>query len=166
MHSIGDKVVYGASGVMTIVDIREESVGDVSRSYYVLQSIPTRTDSLTFVPADNERLVSAMRPLLTVDGVYDIIRAMRATPPIAWVPENRSRQEHFKRVMESGNRLALVAMMNAIDEHGRLRELEGKKNFLTDENARHKAEHLLYSEFAVVLGVTEEEIPAIVAKYQ
>jgi RNA polymerase-interacting CarD/CdnL/TRCF family regulator len=64
MHKIGDKIIYGANGVMTIVDIREESVGDVSRSYYVLLPATGRASSLTFVPTDNEKLTSAMRPML------------------------------------------------------------------------------------------------------
>ena len=50
---IGDKVLYGANGVMTIVDIREESVADVCRNYYVLSSALGKNESLTFVPADN-----------------------------------------------------------------------------------------------------------------
>ena len=65
MHQIGDKIIYGAVGVMTIVDIREESIGDISRSYYVLKSTVTNSDSLTFVPTDNERLIAFMHPLLS-----------------------------------------------------------------------------------------------------
>ena len=30
MHKIGDKVIYGAAGVMTVVDIREEAIADVN----------------------------------------------------------------------------------------------------------------------------------------
>ena len=73
MRNIGEYVLYGAAGVMTIVDIREESIGDISRSYYVLRSASSRTDSLTFVPADNEKLVGAMRPLLTADELDRLI---------------------------------------------------------------------------------------------
>ena len=162
MHSIGDKVMYGAAGVMTIVDIREESFGDVSRSYYVLKSVPARTDSLTFVPVDNERLVSAMYPLLSADELISLLRSASDIAPVDWVPENRARQEYFKKIMESGDRTRMVAMINAIDERGRQRELEGKKNFLSDEGARHKAERLLYSELSVVSGVPEEDIPSLI----
>ena len=164
MHSIGDKVMYGAAGVMTIVDIREESFGDVSRSYYVLKSVPARTDSLTFVPVDNERLVSAMYPLLSADELISLLRSASDIAPVDWVPENRARQEYFKKIMESGDRTRMVAMINAIDERGRQRELEGKKNFLSDEGARHKAERLLYSELSVVSGVPEEDIPALIKR--
>lgn len=162
MHKIGDKIMYGAGGVMTIVDIREESVGDVSRCYYILRPTLARVESFTYVPVDNEKLVSAMRPLLSVEEIISLIRSAKDMSPIDWVNENRARQEYFKKIMESGDRAKLIAMIRAIDENGMRREAEGKKNFLSDENARAKAEKLLHSEFSVVLGIPEEEVAAFV----
>ena len=162
MHQIGDKIIYGAVGVMTIVDIREESIGDISRSYYVLKATFTNSDSLTFVPADNERLVAFMHPLLSKDELAELIRRADKVEPLLWIEGNRQRTEYFKRVMESGDRRQIIAMINAIDECGRRREAEGKKNFITDENARHKAQRLLYSELAVVLDIPEEDVAGVV----
>ena len=164
MHKIGDNILYGANGVMTIVDIREESIGDVSRKYYVLHPTLLRSESLTFVPADNEKLVSAMRPLLTKDEIMALIHGAKDTPPLDWVNENRARSESFKRIMESGDRVKMISMIRAINDSGARREAEGKKNFLSDENAKSKAEKLLHSEFSVVLGIPEEEIPAFIEK--
>lgn len=157
MHKIGDKIMYGAGGVMTIVDIREESIGDVCRSYYILRPTLARAESFTYVPVDNENLVSFMRPLLTKEEILDLLHSAKDLPPIDWVNENRARQEYFKKIMESGDRARIIAMIRAIEENGLRREAEGKKNFLSDENARAKAEKLLYSEFSVVLGIPEEE---------
>lgn len=162
MHKIGDKIMYGAGGVMTIVDIREESIIDTPREYFVLRPTLSRSDSFTFVPVDNERLVASMRPLLTRDELIALLHESRDIPPIKWINENRARQEFFKRVMESGDRRQIVAMINAIDENAKRREAEGKKNFLSDENARAKAIRLLLSEFAVVLDISEEEVPAFI----
>lgn len=158
MHSIGDKVMYGAAGVMTIVDIREEAIGDVPRSYFVLRPTLARTDSFTFVPVDNERLVSSMRPLMTRDEVLSLIDSFDKVEPLRWIPENRARQDYFKRIMESGDRREMVAMIRAINDNAVRREAEGKKNFLSDENARIKAEKLLCSEFSVVLELPEEKV--------
>ncbi len=162
MHKIGEKILYGAAGVMTIVDIREESIGDISRSYYVLNSAVRRSDSLTYVPTDNERLVSAMRPLLTEEEIKSLLHSVKDMEPLEWVPENRARSEYFKRVMESGDREEMVAMIIAIDENAKRREAEGKKNFLSDENAKQKAEKLLHTEISVVLGIPEEDVPAYI----
>ncbi len=163
MHKIGDKIMYGAGGVMTIVDIREEAIGDVSRSYYILRPTLARTESFTYVPVDNDMLVAAMRPLLTKDEIVSLLHSAKDLPDIDWIEENRARQEYFKRIMESGDRGRMIAMIRAIDENGLRREAEGKKNFLADENARAKAEKLLYSEFSVVLGISEEEVRDFVA---
>lgn len=162
MYKIGDKIMYGASGVMTIVDIRDESFGDVTRSYYVLRPTLAKSESLTFVPTENEKLVEAMRPLLTKDEIMSLIHSANDLPPIDWVKENRARQEYFKKIMESGDRARIVSMIRAINESGLRREAEGKKNFLTDENAKAKAEKLLHSEIAVVFDISEEEAKALV----
>lgn len=164
MHKIGDKIMYGAGGVMTIVDIREESIGDVSRSYYVLRPALIRSDSLTFVPTDNEKLVSAMRPLISREEIISLLRGAKDAPALKWINENRARQECFKRIMESGDRAGMIAMIRAIDESAARREAEGKKNFLSDENAKQKAKKLLFSEFSIVLGIPEEEIPSFIEK--
>ena len=164
MHKIGDKIMYGAGGVMTIVDIREEFVGDVSRRYYVLRPTLVRSDSLTFVPTDNERLVSAMHPLLSREEIITLLRESKDAPAIEWVKENRARQDRFKKIMESGDRAGMIAMIRAINESAARREAEGKKNFLSDENAKQKAEKLLFSEFSIVLGIPEDEVPEFVKK--
>lgn len=164
MHKIGDMIVYAANGVMTIVDIREESVGDVSRNYYVLRPTLAKSESLTFVPVDNERLVAAMRPLLTKDEIISLLHSVNGLPPIEWVNETRARQEYFKKIMESGDRGRMISMISAITENGIRREAVGKKNFLSDENAKQRALKLLYSEFSVVLGIPEEDVPSFVER--
>lgn len=161
MRNIGEYVLYGAAGVMTIVDIREESIGDVSRKYYVLRTASSRTDSLTFVPADNEKLITAMRPLLTAEELDYLISDAKNIQPCDWIEANRHRSEVFKTVMESGDRVGMIAMIKAINEHGIRRSEEGRKNFLADETAKQKALKLLSSEIAIVRGISDEEAAVI-----
>lgn len=164
MHKIGDNIMYGAGGVMTIVDIREESIGDTCRSYYVLRPTLSRAESLTYVPVDNERLVSAMRPLLSREEILYLLHNADDLQPIDWVNESRARQEYFKKIMESGDRERMISMILAIEENGKRREAEGKKNFISDENLKAKAERLLQSEISVVFGIPEEEVAAFVER--
>ena len=164
MHNIGDKIIYGSNGVMTIVDIREEAFGDVNHKYFVLHPVGVRSESLTFVPTDNERLVSMIRPLLTREQILDLLHSVKDMPECEWIKDNRARSEYFKNIMDSGDRAKMISMIRAIYNTGLRRIEEGKKNFLADENAMHKAENLLYSEFSIVLGIPEEEVPAFVEK--
>ena len=161
MYSIGDKIMYGASGVMTVIDIRDEAIGDISHSYYVLRPTLARTDSFTFVPVNNERLVAMMRPLLSKEDINVLLSAAKDIPSVDWVPENRARQEYYKKLIESGELASMIAMIHRVIDCGRLREAEGKKNFLSDENAKAKAERLITSEIAVVLEIPEDEAKAM-----
>ena len=158
MHKIGEYVVYGGNGVMSVVDIREEQFSDSLRSYYVLREVGSNFESLTYVPADNEKLVSQMRPLLTKDEIFEVLRSVNDAPDCEWAKDSRARTEIFRKIMESGDRLKIMAMIRTIHKAGLVREAEGKKNFISDENAMNKARKILFSEFSLVLGIPEEEV--------
>ena len=164
MLGVGDNVVYGSNGVMTIVDIRDETVGDVARKYYVLRAAGAHSDSLTFVPVDNESLVSMMRPLLTKKEILDILHSQDDAAGLEWVKDNRARSERFKKIIDSGDRAKIIAMIRSIYKTGLRRSEEGKKNYLSDENTMHRAEKLIASEFSIVLGIPEEEVPECLAR--
>lgn len=158
MHKIGERVVYGSFGVMEIVDVREEKVLDFIRKYYVLEPISGGNGSQTFVPVENEKLVANMRPLLTKEEVLEFIRSMDSLPMAEWIQDNRARSERFKATIESGDRAGMISMIKLVKATGVRRAAEGKKNYLADENAMHKAEKLLFSEIAAVMGISEEDV--------
>ena len=164
MYKIGDNVVYGSNGVMTVVDMREEAFGDAFRKYYVLKAPSEKYDSLTFVPVDNEKLVAAMRPLLSPEEIRELISKVDEIPLLDWVEDNRARSDQFKRIIEEGDRVKLISLIKSVCVTGERRLAEGKKNYLADESAMNKAEHILYSEIAVVFGVTEDEVPALISE--
>ena len=158
MYSIGEKIVYGAMGVMEIVDITEQTIGDVARKYYVMKEYTSPTASLTYVPVDNEMLTSQLKPLLTREEIVATIREAKATQPIAWIEENRARSEAYKRILATADRVQLLAMIRMVYETGLRREAEGKKNFIADENIMRKAQKNITAEFSLVLGIPESEV--------
>lgn len=157
MHKIGEKVVYGSFGVMEIVDIRTEKFIDVFREYYILQSATSGSSSQTFVPVDNEALVANMRPLLTKEEARAFVASINSLPVAEWISDNRARSEKFKALIECGDRCGMVSMIKLVKATGIRRAEEGKKNYLADENAMHKAIKLLSSEIATVMELSEEE---------
>lgn len=158
MHSIGDVVVYGSSGVMRVVDISEESFAGQTHRYYVLCGGASNLNSKTFVPLDNEKLVAQMRPLVTKEEILDILHNMDRYPEPEWIPDTRARQEMFKSIIESGDRGRIIAMIRSIQRTGLRRNAEGKKNYLSDENLMNKAQRILYTELSIVLGISEDEV--------
>ncbi len=159
MFKTGDKLIYGSLGVVELTDIREEEVGGVRRKYFVLSPLGAPASSLTFVPCDNEKLVSTMRPLLTKEEIDEIIKSAKSTPDEEWIEDNRARSERFKKIISSGDRAEIITMIKAIYTEGKRRSSDGKKNYLADENVMKRAERLVYSEFAAVLGIAEEDVP-------
>ncbi|MBQ7387424.1 MAG: hypothetical protein IJW03_04570 [Clostridia bacterium] len=162
MNSIGDKVVYGASGVMCIVDIREETISDMTRRYYVLTPLGQDSPSQTFVPTDSEMLVGLMRPLLSREDVDSVLRLGKEAPDIDWCADNRRRSDCFKKILESGDRVKMIAMIRTIHRAGLARESLGKRNYLSDDTVMKRAEKLLSSELSAVLGIDEEKARELV----
>ncbi len=158
MHSLGEIVVYGSGGVMTVVDIRRESVLGEAKEYYVLRAIGAGETSLTFVPCDNEKLVGDMQPLVTKEEIDEIILSIKGEELGEWVDDSRVRGNLFKKILENGDRRELLRMIISIRDYMERRAEEGKRGYITDENFLRRAEHRLYSEFSVVLGIDQDEV--------
>ena len=162
MYAIGEKVIYGALGVMEITDISEQKIGDVCKTYYVLKEYASTSTSLTYVPLDNELLLSQMHPLLTEGEIREVVKAAKCGEPLEWVEDNRARAEFYKKILASADRARILAMIALVYKTGERREAEGKKNFIADENSMRRGEKLISSEFSLVLGIPESEVKAYI----
>ena len=164
MYGIGEKVIYGAQGVMEIVDITDQTLGDVTHKYYVMKEYALPTSSLTYVPVDNEMLTANIHPLLTKDEIYELLDGIKNAPETEWIEENRARSEAYKRILASADRMKIISMIQFIRKTGIRREQEGKKNFIADENVMKKAEKVISVEFSLVLGIPESEASELINK--
>ena len=162
MYCIGDKVVYGALGVMEIIEITDQTVGDITRKYYVMKEYSSTSPSLTYVPLDNETLTSQMKPLLTKDEIVEVVRKAKNSPPLEWIEDNRARSEAYKKILSTADRALMLSMIDSVYKTGIRREEEGKKNYIADENSMRRAEKLINSEFALVLGIPESDVPEFI----
>ena len=164
MYAIGDKILYGTLGVMEIVDISEQPVGDVTKQYYVLKEYASPSSSLTYVPTDNELLLGNIKPLLTKEEIVQVIKEAKESPLLEWIEDNRARAEFYKKVLATLDRAKMLVMIDTVIDTGKRREKEGKKNYIADENSMRKAEKMISTEFALVLGIPESEVPAFIKK--
>ena len=164
MHKIGENVVYGSVGVMTVVDRREEAFLGGKKEYYLLSEYGRDGSSVTYVPCDNEKLVSLMRDVLTANEARTAISEAATRADIEWRPDNRSRTDTFKTILESGDRAAILVMIRSVHNAGLRRAAIGKKNFLTDEYFMKKAEKLISAEFSLSLGISEGEVRDIIER--
>ena len=156
MFAVGAVVVYGLQGVCRIEDITEMRVGDDLRSYYILCPV-NDSKSTVYVPADNERLVSQMRELLTIGDIDAIIDEVKAADAL-WIKNDAERKAYCSAVIKNGNRkeiLQLISMMYIHKEE----QLNNKKRFqISDDRYLKEAEKLINDEFSYVLGISQEEV--------
>ena len=166
MFSIGSNVIYGSNGVYKIEDIREESFCGEKRMYYVLSQLERKGHDKVFVPTDNEKLVSQMKKLLSEDEIYELVRSV-PSEPMEWISDNRARSERFKEILARADRRELMHMTKTIYLRKEEMTAQGKKIFLSDENAMARAEKVIFDEFALVLDIEREEIiPFIMEQLQ
>ena len=147
---IGEILMYGSVGLVEIIDERRESAFGVERDYYILRELGTASDSQIFVPKDNQKLLSNMRALVSFAKAKALLQK-KDREEIEWNKDNRTRSEKFRKIIDSGNREQLLALISRINRARRERIKEGKKCFLLDENTLEKAVGLISREFSFVL---------------
>ena len=159
---IGDRILYGALGVMEIVDIVSEGSFDNQKTYYVLKDIYSSAHAKTYVPTDNERLSMQMYPLLDKNQLLLLLDGAGAACTSVWSENNRERMEEYRAVMESGDRTALISLIKSVEQMGRMRSEIGKKNYISDEDAKRRALRLLSLEAATVLSIPLDEAESLI----
>lgn len=155
MYEVGSRVMYAASGVCDVTDIREETFLGEERTYYVLT--PVGTTSSVYVPVDSEVLTQKMRPLSTPDEIEGAVKEL-LTLSLEWIEDNRARSQHFQTVIASGRMRDLLHLVRTIYLRKQHLLTLGKKNLMADENALKKAEKILFGEIEAVLGIPSLEV--------
>ncbi len=160
MYNIGDFVIYSSSGVYKIVDVRKETVLGEVRNYYVLSEEGSVSSSAVFVPIGGDTEKTVLSPLMTPDEAEALIARYGSIEPCEWIAETRPRAAAFKRLIESGDKNALISLIKSIELMQKQRLADGKKPFLADEHTRQRSIKLLCSELSCVLNTPADDIKA------
>lgn len=158
-YKSGDVVVYGAEGVCIITGITEKKFGNEMVSYYVLEKVDKK-DSLTYVPANNERSLSKMRHILTKEEFIELFKD--ETQFLEWQEKDRDRQKTFKEVILFGNTRELISLIKTIYLRGQELRKVGKKLHICDERVFKDAEKIIKEEVAYVFGISKEEVHSFI----
>ena len=157
MYSIHTQVIYGASGVCEIIDIRREKFAQEEKEYYVLRPIGS-SGSTIFVPVDNPELTGRMKKLLNSEEIHALLQGPVKDYP--WIKDNRIRSEKYRQTLDKGDREELLALIRRIWAEKQIRMEQGKKLWALDENALARAEKILYDEFSLILAEDRDAITA------
>lgn len=147
MFSINDFVIYKKS-LCKVKDIFKKN--DVE--YYLL--IPIDDDSLKIeLPTSNEKFI---RKLISKEEVEDVIARIPAINAISTTNPKLIEAE-YKKLFSSGSYDDLISIIKTTYLRNEERANSKKKISEVDSNYFKKAEHTIYSEFSVALGLSYDE---------
>ena len=160
MYQIGDQVMYGIHGVCKISDVEERTVDRKCVRYFVLEP-SEQTGARYLVPTHNEAALSKLRPVLSREALDALLRSEEVRQD-SWIADENQRKQHYRDLISSGDRTALLRMVRTLHKHKETLAAAGRKFHLCDENFLRDAERLLNTEFSLVLGIAPNEVSSYV----
>lgn len=155
MYQAETYVIYGNMGVCRIAGIEELSFGKGGKKkHYVLE--PQAQHGTIFIPVDTGVF---MRPVISkeeADRLIDMIPSIRAEAFMS--RDMKELAGHYSTKLGTHECEDLIEMTMSIYAKKQYREAQKQKFGVVDENYMKKAEDLLFSEFAVALGIPRDEI--------
>lgn len=160
MYEIGDFIVYGSEGICRVIDIGNPGIqGAKERVYYTL--LPVYGSGKIFTPVDSDVF---MRPVMTCDEVHSLINKMPSIE--AHLCDDASLQAKnnlYKTAFQEYDCANLISVIKSVYIRQESEAEKGKKLGQIDERFMNRAEDLIFGEFAIVLGMSKEEVKEYVA---
>lgn len=163
MFQIGDKIVYGSTGVCIVEDITTVNLSgvDKNRLYYVLK--PLYQDGSIRTPVDNEKVFK--RPVISrqeAEALVDMIPTVKAA---ACNEKNLSLlRSHYRQRLGTFHCEDLVELTMSIYAKKQDAARQQKKFGVTDEKYLKRAEELLFGELAVALDIPRQEVQSYILR--
>lgn len=151
MYEQGEVLVYGNNGVCRVEEIRRERFSGKPAMYYILHPL-FDSRSKVYVPVENEKLASKLRPVMNRDMLKGMVRAARESTAL-WESDDRRRKESFHDVISNGLSAELLTVMKLL----LLRKTElaqsVRRLHSADEKLLAQCEKIVGEEFAYAFGV-------------
>lgn len=162
MYQCGDKVLYGAHGICTILETEVRKIDRKNVEYYVL--VPVDQPAARFyIPMHNKVALAKLRPMLTPDQLNALLQS-HVQCDLKWIDEENQRKQRYKELITSGDRDALIDMIHLLHIHKKNQLDAGKKFHQCDENFLRDALKLINTEFSLVLNIPADEVEAYILK--
>ena len=161
MFGVGEYIVYGINGICRVEDVCASPFDKTDlRTYYLLVPVNNPMSSTIYTPVNNERV--PMRRLMTKEEIENLIAAMPEIDLLT-IPVEKQRRDIYRATIGTLAPEGYVQVMKTV--HRRREELSAaRKHFpVTDLEYGRLAKHLLYSECAHVLGLTEDGVEEYIA---
>ena len=148
-------VHYGAYGVCQVEDLRPMRFGpgEPLRDYYVLRSVDQNGADI-YVPADNPKLMSRMRPVPTQDEIDRLLAGVREDR-LPWIEDRKQRLDTFRDILCRSDERELLLLARCLYE----KSLESARGLpSTDAQILKKAEAVISQTFAFSLRIDKQQV--------
>ena len=154
MLEIGNKIVYGKTGVCTVVGQCEKELSrNDKKQYFVLK--PLGSDTTTFfVPVANNKVF--MRPLISKEEAEDLINCIPEI--VSSTADIELSKEQYELMVSTHNPEDLIGLTARLHTKRKDALANRKKPGFIDEKYMALAEKLLFGELSTVLGIPFDEI--------
>lgn len=155
-------VCYGANGVCRIEDVCPVPGMGTHTLFYVLKPIADR-NSVYYIPADNDALVSKLRRPLTREEIDAAIDSVKDTP-LRWIEDRAQRTEQCRAALRACDMRQILLLVGMLYLQKQKLSEENKRLSSTDETMLRDAEKLTENEFSFVLGLHADEVGAYIRR--
>lgn len=155
MYQNGDWVMYGIHGVCRVAGTEKQLVNRKRTEYLVLESL-SQTESKFYLPTANPTAMAKIKAVLPAQELRDLLASEEIREDV-WIQEENQRKQTYRDLISSGNRTALLKMVNTLYRYKAAQAAAGRKFHQCDDNFLRDAEKLLTSEIALVLEMSQEE---------
>jgi len=156
MYQPGEYVLYGLHGICKVLPWEEKRVDGKTVTYYVLEPQDQR-DARFMVPVHNQAAVAKLRPVMTKEELLEILHSSQVQQD-AWIADESQRKQHYRTVINSGDRKALLQMVRTLHTHKDASTAAGRKFHQADEYFLRDAQRLLTAEISMVMGIEPCEV--------
>ncbi|MCC8150429.1 MAG: CarD family transcriptional regulator [Lachnospiraceae bacterium] len=156
MFEKGEYVVYGSKGVCQIEDISQIDIPGVDRNrlYYIMRPVHN-SNGTVYLPIDSTKAV--IRRVMSKEEACRLIDEIPQIEELS-VPDEKRRELSYKEAMKTCSVRSWVSIIKALYFRKTERLAAGKKITALDERYMKAAEHELYGELSLVLGMPQEEV--------
>lgn len=150
----GNKIVYGKTGVCTVVGQCEKELSrNDKKQYFVLKPLGSDTNTI-FVPVENNKVF--IRPLISKEEAKDLIN--RIPEIVGSTADIELSKEQYELMVSTHNLEDLIGLTARLHTKRKDALANRKKPGFIDERYMAMAEKLLFGELSTVLEIPFDEI--------
>lgn len=154
-------VNYTSQGICKIEDIcpMKFSFDSCERDYYILRPVH-QENARIFVPAENQKLIGQMRPVLSPEEIDRIILSVK-NHNIPWPSDQKQRAIEFQNILYGRDERELLQLASCLYLKSRD---SGKGLCSSDAQILKRAEAIIAQEFSFSLNIGIQEVGAYIRK--